>query len=269
MGGSAAVGINATFFCSSLSTVYSQRQLESLHDLAVDFVERDGGNEFDEYICDVFYRNKPHKYFTKCRKKGNIMEVYMKDDNGDPRSPINGEIEGLFFATHVDPKTGEPPKWSPFGSERVSIPARTMMRNSNLYFADFYCKRDSDLHYVTLVLTKQGSETDCFCEENLLSLDIRNNDFLWRSKQKKVHVTSEVLVEVFYTEDIDLSDPDCTFTTGPSTGTSTLGGLPKDPTCGVCNLPTATRRRRRHRRCDPDSDEDLVDCFAGLNVFRH
>jgi len=83
MGGSAAVGINATFFCSSLSTVYSQDELESLHQLAVDFVKRDGGNDFGEYTCDVFYRNKPREYFTKCLEKGNKMKVYMKDDNGE------------------------------------------------------------------------------------------------------------------------------------------------------------------------------------------
>ena len=193
----------------------------------------------------------------------------MKDHNGDPRSPINGEIEGLFFATHVDPKTGEPPKWSPFGCKRVSIPATTLLTTeSNLYFADFYCKCDSDPHYVTLVLTEPSSETDGFCEQNLMSLDIEDNDFLWREGEE-VHVTSEVLVEVFYTEDIDLLDDDCAITTGPSTGTSNPKGLRKNRRCSQCNLPTATRRRRRRRRRDPDSDEELDDRFAGLNVFRH
>ncbi|KAK2184229.1 hypothetical protein NP493_276g03011 [Ridgeia piscesae] len=82
--------------------VYSQDELERLHQLAVDFVKRDG-----EYTCDVFYRNKP-------REKDNKMKVYMKDDNGDPKSPINGRIKGLFFATHVDPRTGEPSKMVTF-----------------------------------------------------------------------------------------------------------------------------------------------------------
>ena len=257
MGGSAAVGINATFFCSSLSTVYSQRQLESLHQLAVDFVERDGDNIFGKYTCDVFYRNKPPEYFTKCRKKGNKMKVYWKDDNGDPRSPINGRIKGLFFATGVDQDTGRPPGMSPFGSKRVSIPAKTMMTHSNLYFADFYCKKANGPHYVTLVLTKQGSETDGFCEENLKSLVIRNNDFLWRSSTKKVHVTSKVSVEVFYTEDIDLSTLKYPIKSVKviGRGSSTPGGIEKNSDCPECNLGDESDE-------ETESDED-IDGLAG------
>ncbi|KAI0216721.1 Phytanoyl-CoA hydroxylase-interacting protein-like, partial [Lamellibrachia satsuma] len=131
-----------------------------------------------------------------------MMTVYTKDNNGDPKSIINGQIDGLFFATSVDPDTSQPPDWSFFGRKRISISAKTMLtRDSNLYFADFYCNHKE--HYVTLVLTKPGSKTDRFCKNRLINLDIRENDFLYRSN-KKVYVTSEVFVEVFYTEDIDL-----------------------------------------------------------------
>jgi hypothetical protein len=44
-----------------------------------------------------------------------IMEPYMKDNNGDQASPINGAIKGLFFAARVDRISGLPPQQSPFG----------------------------------------------------------------------------------------------------------------------------------------------------------
>jgi len=176
------------------------------------------------------------------------------------RSPINGRIKGLFFATGIDQETGAPPDKSPFGSERVSIPAKTMMRNSNLYFADFYCKCDSDIHYVTLVLTKQGSGTDRFCKENLMSLDIRNNDFLWRSKKKNVYVTSKVLVEVFYTENINLSTLENPIDTVKviGRGSSRLGGIEKNPKCPKCNLGYESDEETKSDE-ETESDEDIDD----------
>ena len=44
------------------------------------------------------YRNKPHDYFENIKKnRMNIMEVYIKDNNGDPGCPINGKIEWVVF----------------------------------------------------------------------------------------------------------------------------------------------------------------------------
>ncbi|KAI0227765.1 Phytanoyl-CoA hydroxylase-interacting protein-like [Lamellibrachia satsuma] len=232
---------------------FTSDELDTLHEMAVNYVEEDD-NEFDN--CHVFYRNKSPGYFRECQRNGDMMTVYTKDNNGDPKSIINGQIDGLFFATSVDPDTSQPPHWSFFGRRRVSIPAKTMLtRNSNLYFADFYCNYTA--HYVTVVLTIPGSEVDRFCEEKLIKLDIRDNDFLYRSN-KKVYVTRKVLVEVFYTEDVDLSQPGCTFSTVQlrGKGHSTPGGLPKNPDCSVCNLP---------REDDSASDVDsLTDYFGQL-----
>ena len=136
------------------------------------------------------------------------MAPYIKDNNGDPASIISGQINGLFFATGVDPQTGEPPNWSFFGTKRVSIEATAMLdASANLYFADFYCINKA--HYVTLVLTRPGTDTDQFCEKNIIILDTRHNDFLWRSATDEVFVTKAVWVEVLYTEDVDLSSPLC------------------------------------------------------------
>ncbi|KAI0227766.1 Phytanoyl-CoA hydroxylase-interacting protein-like, partial [Lamellibrachia satsuma] len=230
---------------------FTPEELDTLHGMAVNHVKPGGCNEFNH--CRVFYRNKPPDYFSRCKiNDNNIMKVYMKDNNGDPKYIINGRIKGLFFATSVDSLTGGPPNISHFGSRRVSIPATAMLTEySNLYFADFYCNRRA--HYVTVVLTKPGSETDQFCRRKLIKLDTTDNDFLWRND--KVYVTDNVWVEVLYTEDIDLSRPDCSFSTVFSTGTSTPGGLP-NPNCSVCNLPSATQRRYRG-----DDDVDDLDAF--------
>ena len=200
--------------------------------MAVNHVTRTGSSDFQH--CQTFYRNKPPEYFLRCQlNDNNIMKVYMKDNNGDPKSIINGQIKGLFFATSVPPSTV-----SHFGSRRICIPAAAMLtEDSNLYFADFYCNRRA--HYVTVVLTKPYSETDMFCRSKLIKLNLTNNDFL-KHKFGMVFVTDNVWVEVLYTEDVDLSRPNCTFSTVRSTGTSTPGGLPKNPRCTVCNLPTAT-----------------------------
>jgi len=217
--------------------VFTPEELQTLHTMAVRHVTRTGSSNFKH--CRTFYRNKPPEYFLGCQlNDNNIMKVYMKDNNGDPKSLINGQIKGLFFATSVDPITGGPPNVSHFGSRRICIPAAAMLtEDSNLYFADFYCNHKA--HYVTVVLTKPYSETDMFCRSKLIKLDLTNNDFLKRMFGM-VFVTNNVWVEVLYTEDVDLSRPDCTFSTVYSRGTSTPGGLPKNPRCTVCNLPTAT-----------------------------
>ena len=213
--------------------VFTPEELETLYTMAVDHVAG------DRFTNSVFYRNKPLAYFQDLEtNNNNIMTVYIKDNNGDRASIINGQINGLFFAT------SSPPYTSHFGDRRVTIPAEEMLTtDKHIYFADFYCKIQTSYctgnhkpHYVTVVMTKPGSDTDRFCESNLIKLDITDNPFLKRNPDQ-VTVTSGVWVEVFYTEDVDLSRPECEFTTVPSTGTSRPGGIPKDPFCPKCNVP--------------------------------
>ena len=193
------------------------------------------------------YRNKPRHYFDKIRiHRSNIMEVYIKDNNGDPGCPINGQIQGLFFAVRPEPSTMNIPDISPFGDTRIKIPIRKLLQpETKFYFADFYCI--SDKHYVTIVATRPNSLADKFCEKYLLKLSLENNPFF---KQKPFipffhgiyepafYCCREPRVEILYTENIDLRQNYILWekvrTIGR--GSSTPGGIPKRPFCRLCNL---------------------------------
>jgi len=194
--------------------------------------------------CVWLYRNRWTSYFKDIfTNHGGIM-VYAKDNSGDQASPINGQINGLFFmAKNIN---GQPPGDSPFGEIHIQIPADVLLSMApNLYFADFYCM-NGKIHYITLVMTKPGSATDNYCRDKLLPLSPHNNPFLFkRGSEWHVNVTPYILVELFYTEDIDIDEmiheygailltdiprpPNCR-------GRSTPGGKPKNMMCTKCNL---------------------------------
>ncbi|XP_067675190.1 phytanoyl-CoA hydroxylase-interacting protein-like [Haliotis asinina] len=202
----------------------------------------------------ILYRNKPTSYFDDIKENhNNIMKPYLKDNGGDPRCPINGRLKGLFF--NVTLQGGTIPHKSPFGAKRVKVPLSEVFDDSaNLYFADFYCKRPrprnrfgrrsgmvshrrSKVHYVTLVLTRSGSDADSFCQQHLLKLDPQDNIYL--SKKSCIYKTLDrdaVHVEVMYTEDVDLTDRDLTSTPTIGAGESTPGGIPKTVGCSICKV---------------------------------
>lgn len=173
------------------------------------------------------------------------MKVYKKDNSGDPASPINGQIDGLFFMAKN--KNGKPPDYSFFGSRRLKVPAHVLLEMApNLYFADFYCMKSS-IHQVTLVMTKLNSQTDNFCRAKLLPLrltDTHNNPFLFYSGGRLFTTNMKKLeVELFYTEDINIDN--ITEFHGASfsrtrriygRGHSKRKGIPKNPKCPICNL---------------------------------
>ena len=192
--------------------------------------------------CAQVYRAKPDSYFQDIASNHhNIMKVYRKDANGDSASIINdGALDGLFFSTSVPPNT-----MSHFGRRRVLIPASEMIKHdSRLYFADFYCNYRA--HYITVVLTRPGTPADQFCRDRLLPLDLAGNKFITRDPQSgsvRVHVSpghhtspQALWIELFCTDNVDLSASYCTFMTVPSTGTSRPNGLPKRLGCRHCNL---------------------------------
>lgn len=144
--------------------------------------------------------------------------------------------------------TGEPLSVSPFGSTRLLMPVDVLVGLApRLYFSDFYCMHGR-CHYVTLVMTRPGSAADDFCRRHLLPLGFDDpdddNPFLFRrALTGQMRVAVGVKVEVLFTENIDVGDflrrrgaemvrnvP----TVGK--GSSTPGGLPKNPHCSVCNL---------------------------------
>ena len=196
-------------------------------------------NHNDFTHLDYFIRNKPPVYFQDIMANhGGVMNPYFKDITGDPASPINRELKGVFFGTAIDPLTGLPPLKSIYGSKRINIPCQVLLNhNANLYFVDFYCYKWA--HYVTLVLTKSGSPADAFCQKKLVELNKFQNDFL-KITPLGVAVTSRVWVEVFFTESIDLVNAvtlhgACFSDTVSMMGKNNLG-VPKNPSCQLCNL---------------------------------
>ena len=226
------------------TAVLTQWELFSLLSRAIFYLQQE---ENVMKPIQYMYRNKPFPYFEHIiTQRGGIMEVYSKDLNGDPGCPINTQIDGLFFNVWVDPKKGKLPKTSPFGECRLVIPAEKLLTDEhNLYFADFYCH--SDLHYITMVAAKQGSEADIFCQKSVISLPFQNTAnpfFFYNAEKEKFYTSTKVRVEVFYTENIDIlkelnSDPYCFYRVRPIfAGSSKLLGKPKNATCDICNLYT-------------------------------
>lgn len=169
------------------------------------------------------------------------MTTVLKDHGGDPRSPINGKLRGLFFmARNI---SGDPPPYSYFGPRRIQIKADVLFHSApNLYFADFYCMK-GQRHYVTVVMTKAGSVADTFCQNNLILLNNANNPFLCtKYGQMYTRDAANFDVEVFYTEDLNISELQRTgkaiMTTVETRGQghSTRGGRRKNPLCTICNV---------------------------------
>ena len=71
-----------------------------------------------------------------------------------------------------------------------------------------------------------------------MNLDPRKNPFLYRKDNDEVWTSGNVWVEVSYTEDVQLSRPDCYFETVEvrGRGSSVPGGLAKNGYCKECNL---------------------------------
>jgi Phytanoyl-CoA hydroxylase-interacting protein C-terminus len=235
--------------------------------------------------CHVLYRNKsPADFADVFNRFGGIMKPYIKDNSGDQLSPINGQINGLFFMAEVQQGTsGEPCSASAFGSTRLIVPIDAMLELApNLYFADYYCMKGIS-HYVTLVLTRPGSDADRFCSEYLLPLDLTDqntNNFFFRDARGNMRVASAVKVEILFTEDVNIGH--LTKYRGAriqervpliGKGHTTPGGVRKRADCPICNLyPTAAAERpssRVHRSvfsftydCDEDDDDDYVEYDA-------
>ena len=160
--------------------------------------------------CNWLYRNKPEEYFSEIfHQNEGIMEPTWKDSNGDPKSPINDRIEGIFFTASVSrgSKCGKPLKRSPYGSSRFQVDIEYLIdpENCRLYFADFYCT-GSDYHYVTLVVVKKHSDADRFCWNNLPLLQWDDNEFLTYDEEDLFDVTDSDLciIQVFYCDEVNL-----------------------------------------------------------------
>jgi hypothetical protein len=199
---------------------YNKIELGQLLAKAVQFVNSknltSGRPNF--YPCSYLYRTKTPDYFqTIASDYDNIMKPYIKDNNGDPLSPINGRINGLFFSANVSFDDNQPVPKSPYGNRRFVVQIKAFELNSpetRLYFGDFYCRNGgySDTHHVTLVLTKAGTAADTFCQRHLVELSKIDNPFFKiktsvYSSETEAQVTgSGAWVEILYTQNVDIND---------------------------------------------------------------
>jgi hypothetical protein len=202
----------------------------------------------EDYLpCRWLYRHKPLEYFVDIMANhGNVMKVYVKDNNGDPASCINRLLNGLFFSANVNFWNGAP-LWQPmFGQHRLLISCQKMFEFApNLYFADVYCNT-SKYHHVTLVMARPGTDADRFCREKLVRLNVydrKMNPFLFFDGQQ-AYVSTRVMVEVLYTADVDIgsclrdNEFDASLNWCPIPYVKDRHrGRPKNPFCTLCNLP--------------------------------
>ena len=222
--------------------VLQKWELKKLMKKAEHFVLHEANGEKLQVMCA--YRNKPYLYFVNIKNnRSNIMEVYIKDNNGDPGCPINGQIKGLFFGVRPEPSTMQVPTESPFGERQMILPIDQLVKsNIRLYFADFWCHYKK--HSVTLVATKPNTDPDTFCKEHLLELSLESNPFFFCKSQdgtqnSKFYCCKEPRVEILYTENVDLNEDYITWKTVKTfgkRGSSTPGGKPKRSQCPTCNL---------------------------------
>ena len=194
---------------------------------------------------DFMYRNKPSDYYRNIiQNNGYIMHKYMKDFNGDPGSPINGAIQGLFFSVWLN--EGKRPTKSPFGNWRIILPVKRMItpKQHNVYFSDFYCNFTK--HYATLVVTEKGSLEDEFCKSHLIDLGFHRNSnpfFHFDHQTNKFFCSAKVIVEILYCKDVDIRcvfqrKEGCSYDIVKTfgSGRSTPRGIQKNSSCSICNI---------------------------------
>ncbi|KAI6182607.1 Phytanoyl-CoA hydroxylase-interacting protein-like [Aphelenchoides bicaudatus] len=217
--------------------IYSMSEINELFNMAVKFA---GKEPVQKFI--YLYRVKPTVYFDDIAiRTKNLMEKYIKDDNGHASSPINGEIRGLFFSGQLF--NGTFPQTSPFGDKLFYLNAGHLIspEKVNVYFADFYCTRKG-IHYVTIIVCEKNSSTDIFCKKHIKLLNFYDNPFLKvevvsnaGSMDYNYYVNDNLHVEICYTESVHLSMGYFDSVKPLGLGSSKVGGLPNNPSCTICN----------------------------------
>lgn len=152
------------------------------------------------------YRNQSRAYFENISENENIMKKRIKDGSGDPRSPINGIISGLFFGARL--VGGSMPDKSPFGTSRVVVDLGHLFSEGlRIYFADFYCLgRTSKNHYIILTIAKENSDEDRYFSAHLPRLNLHKNSFFFRKGHDFFYRHCERLwPELFFTFDMDIT----------------------------------------------------------------
>ncbi|ELU13994.1 hypothetical protein CAPTEDRAFT_205419 [Capitella teleta] len=195
-------------------------------------------------LVKYFYRDTSEERKLTVQRD-QIMEMYVNDNNGDPRCPINGRLNGLHFATNINYGTGLPYEKTPYEKWRFIVPHAVMYRKCpNVYFSNFFCHWSGGPHHLSLVMTRSGSDADRFCLEHLPPVDMETNTFLRIQQQNDKTMTSIVnhgiWVEIFYTENVpippvDIKNPEW-FLNDPENVNPQQGELQKPDDCRTCNV---------------------------------
>lgn len=218
--------------------IFTQAEMNQLREKCDLHISKVGGGI---QKINYLYRNKPATYFSPIEAGYGQMVPYLKDMGGDPKCPINGHVNGLFFSGTL--YNGGLPTFSPFGERRFVIPAgRLFNTTKKLYFSDFFCMRGFPKnHYVSLVITTPDSEADIYCREKLIPLDILDNDYLKLDQDGNVWLCHgpNLWVEVMYTDTINVKTEQGAYFTDVEPygyGSSKPFGLPKIANCPICNI---------------------------------
>lgn len=94
-------------------------------------------------------------------------------------------------------------------------------------------------HYVILVLAPAGSPGDEFCKQRLPQLNLQDNKFLTCTEEDGVmvyHHAQDVILEVIYTDPVDLSLGTVAEITGHQLMSLSTANAKKDPSCKTCNI---------------------------------
>jgi hypothetical protein len=215
---------------------HSKSSLKRLMQKALSFKELEYMN------FEWFYRDGNPSYFAKVQKKG-WLTTMLKDPNGDPLSPVNERLNVIHFQVNVDFRTGLPCTPSVYGENRTKISAEYIFKKlPRLYFTDFFCREGSNVHHITLVMTRPESEADLFCQQYLIELDPENNDFLRAHPSGQYSVLSNgIWTEVLVTENLSLVDIQSEHCGGNVEyvhwkGNQRTGPKRKDPFCSACRV---------------------------------
>ncbi|CAL2029927.1 unnamed protein product [Caenorhabditis brenneri] len=229
---------------------FSYSEQKRLLQKCYEFLKRGINAEPQMHEFCVLYRCKPKVYWDEIHHYCNdVMQKYIKDDNGQPGNLINGKINGLFFSARLNPDLSLP-HYSPFGNVRMIVDAFLLLNpeRHNFYFSDFYCNKS--IHYTTIVICVVDSETDRYCRDKLVKLNPLSNPFVklipptvsygkWR-----FYINYTLWVEVYYTEDLQLDVGQFSAIMATGAGTSKIGGLPNNKFCESCNLYPARGKKQ-------------------------
>lgn len=182
------------------------------------------------------YTNKDASFFEQLGD--GVLQPRMKDQSGDPRSPINGQLPGIFFGVNL--YRNKLPTKSPYGNTRFILPLQKIIHSAtNIYFADFYCFGPNSPHYIILVVTEKYSDGDKFCSSRLIKLNPENNPFLVQNGKDYFYGEREKhspWIEIFYSGAIHLRDGEIIHNIPVFRQSKRFGKLIKSPHCTYCNL---------------------------------